>query len=477
MNLACLDRVLHFRHTAALPGAPLLALCLTALLALSARYSIAAASRPEHPNIIFLMVDDMGWGDAGCYGQKHIQTPNIDRLAREGTRFTDVYAGASVCAPSRSVLMTGQHLGHTRIRGNAGMVGGVGEQRRVPLEPEDVTVAMLLKQAGYATGITGKWGLAEPDTAGIPNKKGFDEWFGYLNQNHAHTYYTDYLWKNTERFPLTGNLNGQTNQYSHDLIADWSLDFVKRNKDKPFFLYLAWTLPHGKYVVPSLETYGDKDWPHDFKVHAAMVTRLDRDLGRLLALLRELKLEENTVVFFCSDNGGVERRDGVLDSVGPFRGKKGVQYEGGLRVPMIVRWPGKVAAGRVSDAPWYYADVLPTLCEIGGAKVTSKVDGVSVLPTLLGRAQPELNTRMMYWEQYSGGFQQAVRWGKWKGHQFAADGRFELYDLAADQMEARNVAAAHPDVVQRMREFMAAAHTPSPNWLVKAPAAKKAKAK
>jgi arylsulfatase A-like enzyme len=197
----------------------------------------------------------------------------------------------------------------------------------------------------------------------------------------------------------------------------------------------------------------------------------------LLALLQELKLAEHTIVFFCSDNGGVERRDGVLDSVGPFRGKKGVQYEGGLRVPMIVRWPGKVAAGAVSGAPWYYADVLPTLCELGGAKVTSKVDGVSVLPTILGRAQPELNTRLMYWEQYSGGFQQAARWGKWKGLLTAAGDKFELYDLGADQMEKNDVAAQHPDVVKRLREFMAASHTPSPNWLVKAPPAKKSKAK
>jgi arylsulfatase A-like enzyme len=425
-----------------------------------------AAWAAEKPNLIFLMVDDMGWGDAGCYGQKHILTPNIDRLAKEGTRFTDVYAGASVCAPSRSVLMTGQHLGHTRVRGNAGMVGGVGTQRRVPLEPEDVTVAMLLKAAGYATGIAGKWGLAEPDTAGIPNRKGFDEWFGYLNQNHAHTYYTDYLWKNTERFPLEGNRDGKKTQYSHDLIAEFSLDFVRRHRGEPFFLYLPWTLPHQEYVVPSLESYAEKDWPQDYKVHAAMVTRLDRDLGRLLALLNELRLDEKTIVFFCSDNGGVDRREGVLKSVGPFRGKKGNQLEGGLRVPMVVRWPGKVPAGQVSAAPWYFADVLPTLCALGSAKVTSRVDGVSVLPTLLGQAQPELATRMMYWEQYSGGFQQAVRFGPWKGHHVPGAGRFELYDLSVDQIEERNVAVEHAEVVEKMRAFMKAAHEPSPNWLV-----------
>jgi len=416
------------------------------------------------------MVDDMGWGDAGCYGQKHIQTPNIDRFAREGTRFTDVYAGASVCAPSRSVLMTGLHLGHTRVRGNSGMIGGIGEQRRIPLEPEDVTVAMLLKEAGYVTGMTGKWGLGEPDSTGIPNKKGFDEWFGYLNQQHAHTYYTDYLWKNTERVTIEGNLNGQTKEYSHDLFAEWTLDFVRKHNDQPFFLYLPWTMPHGKYVVPSLESYADKDWPQDYKIHAAMVTRLDRDFGRLQGLLKELGLDERTIVFFCSDNGGVERREGVLDSVGPFRGMKAQQFEGGLRVPMIVRWPGKVPAQKVDSAPWYFADVLPTLCEIGGAKVTGKIDGQSVLPTLLGKKQPELDTRRMYWEQYSGGFQQAVRWGKWKGHYIAAKERFELYDLNVDQMEANDVASQFPDVVRQLREFMTASHVPSLNWNVNAPA-------
>lgn len=414
----------------------------------------------------------MGWGDAGCYGQKHIQTPNIDRFASEGIRFTDVYAGASVCAPSRSVLMTGQHLGHTRVRGNSGMAGGVGAERRVPLEPEDVTVAMLLKQSGYVTGMTGKWGLGEPDTAAIPNKKGFDDWFGYLNQKHAHDYYPEYLWHNAEKVTLHGNLDGQTKEYSHDLFASFTLDFVRKHKEQPFFLYLPWTMPHGKYVIPSLGIYAEKDWPPDYKVHAAMVTLLDRDFGRLMALLKELELDEKTVVFFCSDNGGVERRQGVLDSVGPFRGKKGEQFEGGLRVPMIVRWPGKVAAGTVSNAPWNFADVLPTLCDLAGTEVTSRVDGISVLPTILGRTQAELHTRMMYWEQYSGGFAQAVRWGKWKGHHFLAKDKFELYDLDSDQMEAHDVAAQHPGVVQKMREFMAAAHVPSPNWLVKAPEAK-----
>jgi len=454
---------------------------LIALILASPALSRAAEAGPARAglpgvrtNIIFLMADDLGWGDVGCYGQKHIQTPNIDRLAAEGTRFTDVYAGASVCAPSRSVLMTGQHLGHTRVRGNSGMVGGVGPEHRVPLEAEDVTIAMLLKRAGYVTGITGKWGLGEPDTAGIPNQKGFDEWFGYLNQKHAHTYYTDYLWKDTERVTLRGNLAGQTKEYSHDLFAEFALDFVRRHRGHPFFLYLAWTLPHGEYQVPSLESYGDKDWPRDYKVHAAMVTRLDRDLGRVMALLKELGLDDRTVVFFCSDNGGVERREGVLDSVGPFRGKKGTQLEGGLRVPMIVRWPGRVPAGRVSDAPWYFADVLPTLCSIGGAGVPAKVDGLSVLPTITGTTQAELLERTMYWEQYSGGFRQAARHGKWKGHFVPAKDLFELYDLASDAMERNDFAERHPEVARQMREFMKDAHVPSPNWLASAAGKKSA---
>ena len=443
------------------------ALCLAALLAPSPTGAV------DRPNIIFLMADDMGWGDAGCYGQKEILTPNIDRLAAQGIRFTDVYAGASVCAPSRSVLMTGQHTGHTRVRGNAGTAGGVGPERRVPLAPDDVTVAMLLKQAGYTTGIAGKWGLGEPGTTGVPNNKGFDEWFGYLNQKHAHDYYPEYLWKNTERVPLPGNVGGKQNQYSHDLIAGFSLEFVRRHRHTPFFLYLAWTLPHGKYLIPSLGAYAARDWPHDYQVHAAMVTLLDRDLGRLLDLLDELGLDDKTLLLFCSDNGGVERREGVLNSVGPFRGKKGALHEGGLRVPMIARWPGRIRAGQTSDVPWYFADVLPTLCAVAGAPppAPGRVDGISVLPALLGEPQPALLERPMYWEQYSGGFRQATRLGRWKAHLTVATDRFELYDVKTDALEEHDVASRHPDIARRLREVMRAAHVPSPNWPVSGAAA------
>lgn len=443
------------------PIARLLTSCSILLLA---GVAPALGQDVQRPNIIYIMADDLGWGDVGCYGQKHIRTPHIDRLATEGTRFTNVYAGASVCAPSRSVLMTGLHTGHTRVRGNAAITGGVGPQRRVPLEPDDLTVAEVLKSAGYVTGITGKWGLGEPETAGVPTRQGFDQWFGYLNQQHAHNYYPDYLWRNERRQELPENAAGKEGKYSHDLFTAFALEFVRQQREKPFFLYLAWTTPHGKYQVPSVEPYADQKWEQDYKVHAAMVTRMDRDVGRLMALLKELKIDDRTVVFFCSDNGAVLRRDGVLDSAGPFRGQKGTQYEGGLRTPMIVRWPGHVPAGKVSDVPWYFADVLPTLADLAGATTPKKIDGVSVLPTLLGKPQ-DLSQRLLYWEQYSGGFQQAARWGQWKAHRKAA-GAMELYDLAADPAEKRNVAAEQPDVVRRLAAFLKEAHVDSPHWPV-----------
>jgi len=264
----------------------------------------AKGNDPEkRPNIIFIMADDLGYADLGCYGQKEIKTPNINQIAAEGTRFTHCYAGSTVCAPSRSVLMTGQHTGHTRVRGNTGKVGGVlvldngSPQRRVPLKGEDVTVAEVLKQAGYTTGITGKWGLGEPNTMGIPTRQGFDEWFGYLNQRRAHTYYPPYLWRNEEKVIFQGNKDGQRNQYSHDMFTKFALDFIHRHKKEPFFLYLAYTIPHAKYEIPSTEPYTDKPWPQDGKVHAAMITRMDADIGRIMAALKKLDIDGQTVVF------------------------------------------------------------------------------------------------------------------------------------------------------------------------------------
>ncbi len=429
----------------------------------------------ERPNIIFIMADDLGYGDLGCYGQEVIRTPYIDKLAQAGTRFTQVYSGSPVCAPARSVLMTGQHTGHTTVRGNIGE-GGVkglgGKMGRVPLSREDVTVAEVLKGAGYVTGITGKWGLGEPGTAGTPNKQGFDEWFGYLNQRRAHTYYPGFIWLNEERYPLPGNQDGRREQYTHDLFTEFALEFIDRHAtldggQPPFFLYLAYTIPHAKYEIPSTDPYSDRDWDHDEKVHAAMVTRLDRDIGRIMASLMERGIEKRTVVFFCSDNGAARRWEGRFDSSGELRGRKRAMYEGGLRTPMIVRWPGRVPAGRVDDdATWYFADVLPTLAELAGAadSVPDEVDGVSVVPALLGRAQPELRDRYLYWEFFESGFQQAVRRDNWKAVRLEPGAPLELYDLSEDAGERHDIADQHPRVVEEIEAYLEEARTESKHW-------------
>jgi len=436
-----------------------------------------AASKPKalgmaKPNILFIMADDLGYADLGCYGQKHIKTPNIDQLAEEGTRFTQCYAGSTVCAPSRSVLVTGQHTGHTRVRGNFGKAGGVlvtgsgSPQRRIPLKPEDVTVAEVLKQAGYTTGITGKWGLGEPDTTGLPNRQGFDEWFGYLNQRAAHSYYPPFLWRNRKKQILEGNKDGQRQQYSHDLITDFALDFIRRRSDKPFFLYLPYTIPHAKYEIPSTDPYTEKPWPKDAKVHAAMITRMDRDISSIMSLLKHLKIDQKTIVFFCSDNGAARRWEGIFDSSGPLRGRKRDMYEGGLRTPMIVRWPGIVAPSQTSSAVWYFADVLPTLAELVRVEPPANIDGISILPTLFGVEQNTGN-RFLYWEFHSGGFKQAVRWQNFKAVRLGLDKPLELYDLEKDLAEQNNIANRNPDVVARIERYLATARTDSPNWPIK----------
>ena len=423
------------------------------------------------PNIIFIMADDLGYGDLGCYGQKEIQTPNIDQLAAEGTRFTDCYAGSTVCAPSRSVLMTGQHTGHTRVRNNMGKVGGTlvldngSPQRRIPLELQDITVAEVLKQAGYATGITGKWGLGEPDNNGIPNKQGFDEWFGYLNQRRAHTYYPPYLWHNEQKQIFEGNADGRREKYSHDMFTDFALDFIKRHSQRPFFLYLPYTIPHAKYEIPNTDPYTDQSWPADAKVHAAMITRMDADIGRIMALLKSLTIDNDTLVFFCSDNGAAKRWDGIFDSSGPLRGNKTNLFEGGIRTPMIARWPAHVPAGQTSSAVWYFADVMPTLAELAGIRPPSSIDGISVLPTLLGKAQ-RTDDRFLYWEFLTNNFQQAVRWRNYKALRQAPDKPLELYDLSKDIAEEHNIAAENPDVIAKFEAYLKTARTYSPNWPV-----------
>ncbi len=427
-------------------------------------------SGTEKPNIIFILTDDLGYRDLGCYGQENIVTPNIDSLAANGMRFTDCYSGSAVCAPSRSVLMTGQHTGHTTVRGNFAKKGGIlvldngSPQRRAGLKEEDTTVAQLLKESGYHTGITGKWGIAEPDTAGVPNRKGFDEWFGYLNQRRAHTYYPPYLWRNGEKVVYEENEGEARGRYSHDMFTEYALDFIERRANGPFFLYLPYTVPHGKFEVPDLGDYADKPWPENAKAFAAMVSRLDRDVGSIMSLLREKGISRNTVTFFCSDNGASSNWDGIFDSLGPFRGRKGDLYEGGIRVPMIAHWPGHIPKG-VSDAPWYFADFLPTAASISGTEPAGGVDGANVLPALLGEEQ-DLGERPLYWEFYSGGFQQAVRLGDWKGVSPGMGEPFELYYLPDDVGESDNVAEEHPELVETIRGIMQREHTPSENWPV-----------
>jgi arylsulfatase A-like enzyme len=408
------------------------------------------------------MYDDLGYADLGCYGQRHIQTPFSDRLAADGTRFTDCYAGGAVCAPSRSVLMTGLHTGHTPVRANAGTV---------PLQPSDFTVAELLKSAGYATGGFGKWGLGDADTAGAPHRQGFDEFFGYLHQTHAHNYYTEFLRRNDERVALSGNENGGHKQYSSDLIAERALDFVKRNREKPFFLYATYTLPHAQYNPPSDAPYSDKPWSSIQKNVAAMITRADRHLGDILSLLRDLRLEENTVVFCTSDNGGPplpENAHEMFRRNGPLRSFKGEVYEGGIRVPMIVRWPGVVKAGRTSDLPWSFCDVLPTFADIAGVPPPKNIDGTSIVSELRGKATFSL-PRWQYWEQNVYNFeqkrlvddrmQQAARRGEWKAVRPKPSAPMELYNLKNDIGETTDVAAREPRIAKEMEAFLKQAHT------------------
>lgn len=422
---------------------------------------LGALSAARKPNIVLVLLDDLGYGDFGCYGQKIIQTPVVDRLAREGTRFTDCYAGGAVCAPSRASLMTGLHGGHAPVRANAGTI---------PIEPGDVTIAEVLKQAGYTTGGFGKWGLGDVGTEGRPTAQGFDEWFGYLHQVHAHDYYTDYLWDGDRKVILTGNRNGGKTTYTADVIADRTFDFIRRNKTKPFFCYAAWTLPHSRFEIPDHGPYaGRTDWHENERTYAAMVTRADAQIGKLMSLLKEENLEQDTLVIVASDNGAHDGSNKGFErfrSNGPLRGTKGTLYEGGIRVPMIARWPGRVAAGRESSLPCAFWDFGPTFADVAGTKMKG-VDGISLLPEILGKG-PLPKREALYWEfsnfnlktmKWQGEMRQAARLGKWKGIRHKPDGPMELYDLSADLAETKDLAASNPEVVKRIEGVMRESHT------------------
>lgn len=449
------------------------------------------------PNLIFILADDLGYSDLGCYGQTVIQTPRLDQMAAEGLRFTDFYAGSTVCAPSRSVLMTGQHVGHTHVRGNAG-----GRGLAQSLRHEDITVAEVLKESGYTNALIGKWGLGELDQPGFPLKQGFDRFYGYLNQGHAHNYYPRYLWDNHRRVTLAnvvqdldkgpaheGFVGGAATKridYSHDLFVKEAESFIRQQQDGPFFLYLALTIPHANNEgtkltgngaeVPDFGIYSDRDWPDSDKGQAAMITRMDGDIGRTLDLLRELNLDKNTFVFFTSDNGPHNEAGHDLNRFkpsGPLKGIKRSLTEGGIRVPAIAWWPGTIAPRRTTDHVAYFGDWMATAAELAGQPAPKNIDSLSFVPTMLGETSKQQTHDYLYWEFYEQSTRQAVRFDQWKAiRDPMLTGEIQIYDLINDLGETKNLASSRPDLVDQAATYMDEARVPHPNWQV--PSAKKA---
>ncbi|MBT5017418.1 MAG: arylsulfatase, partial [Planctomicrobium sp.] len=430
------------------------------------------------------MTDDLGYGDLGCFGQEVVQTPNIDRMAAQGMKFTNHYAGHTVCRPSRLVLWTGQHCGHTGLIGN----------RDRKLQPEETTVAELLHSQGYATGGVGKWALGNVDTpaevnnVGHPNNNGFDYWFGYLNQGTAHNFYPPFLWENQTQVTLPGNVlmdnpqargrvSSERTSYSHDFMTDAAFKFIKENRKNPFLLHIHWTIPHannegGRVLkdgmeIPGYGLYADRDWPNPEKGFAAMVSHMDRDVGRLFALLDELKLDEKTLVIFTSDNGPHQEgghKHEFFNSNGPLKGFKRSMHEGGIRVPMIARWPGKVKPGTVSDLPSAFWDFLPTACEVANVEPPQNIDGISYLPTLLGNPDQKKHD-YLFWASQEGETSVGMRMEEWKLVKYRAKksrnkkeadqpGDWRLYDLTKDIGEEKNISNENPEIVAKMKYLL-----------------------
>ena len=423
----------------------------------SALPSSAADAPTKKPNIVFILVDDAGIGDFSAYGCNYGVTPNIDRLAAEGLKFTRAYSGSAVCAPSRCVLMTGQHPGHMLRRANQSKHGLLALPEGQP------TTARVLHAAGYATGGFGKWGLGNPGTTGAAEKQGFDVFFGYYDQKHAHDFYTDHLVRNGVDVPHPQSGQQSWEDYSHTRIADETLKFIEQNKDRPFFCYAAWTPPHGDYVIPDNAPYSQKPWSEEHRNYAAMVALIDKDVGRVLQKLKDLGLDDNTLVIFTSDNGANEEFISPLGSTGGLRGYKRMLYEGGIRTPFIARWPGRIQPNTTSDLLTTFVDFLPTAADLAGVPRPPATDGISIVPTLLGKKQAAQH-ESLYFEIYEPYFQQSVRLGDWKGYRLGTKAPLELYDLKADPTEQHNLAAAHPGVVQKIEGIMAAEHRPSPHY-------------
>jgi arylsulfatase A-like enzyme len=437
------------------------------LLALG-QTSGSAQERPGKPNVVYIMADELGYYELSCMGNPHIQTPHIDRLAASGIRFTQGLAGSSVCAPTRACLMTGKHSGHTSVRSNGG---------GTPLRAGEPTVASVLKNVGYATGGFGKWGCGGRGSTGVPEEHGFDVFLGYYDQVHAHSYYPKYIVRNSREVVLEGNRGGSEGKtYSHYVIFNAALDFIETNRNQPFFCYLPITPPHGIFDIPDEDPawalYRDRDWPEQAKRYAAMVSMVDRQVGQVVSLLERLNLSQQTILFFCGDNGGADyfpspdhprgfHGANVNPHTGePFRGRKGTLYEGGLRIPMMVSWPGHIKGNRTSDLLWYFPDVMPTLAELTGASVPGDIDGLSIVPTLLGEeaaGRSQEQHAYLYWEL---GNQTAVRMGSWKAIQPKKNGPWELYDLSQDVSETNNLASSRPNILAKMQAQAQAAHEP-----------------
>jgi arylsulfatase A-like enzyme len=444
----------------------------------------AGHSNRQKPNIIFILADDLGYGDLGCYGQKRIKTPNLDKMAEEGMRFTQHYAGSTVCAPSRCSLMTGKHTGHCTVRGNVDVL----------MKSNEVTTAKILKRAGYFTACVGKWGIGHPPPPEDPHNNGFDYFFGYLSMWHAHNYYPDFLWKNGKKVPLRNvvqhpekhykenqeelvGLASKKVDYSHDLCSQAALDLIKK-QDRPFFLFISYTIPHanneaGQFgehgmEVPDNGIYTEKNWPEPEKSKAAMISRMDRDIGKIFARLQQLGLDKDTLVMFSSDNGP-HKEGGIkpdfFGSNGPLRGIKRDLYEGGIRVPMIARWPGKIKSHSQCGHISAFWDILPTFAELAGVQKPKGIDGISFVSALLGK--PQADHEYLYWEFHEGSSKQAVRIGNWKAVRLAPSRPIELYNLVSDIGEENNIADRYPNIVKKAERIFNEVRTDMDIWPLK----------
>lgn len=478
----------YLRHRIAILTIAMMTLCFS--------QAIYAKADRGKPNIVFILADDLGYSDLACFGQKTLATPRLDQMAKQGMRFTQFYAGCTVCAPSRCVLLTGKHTGRCVVRGNS--------TEPIVIQPGQPTLASILKKAGYKTGCVGKWGVGTPDNLTNPNDVGFDHFFGYVNMWHAHNFYPEFLVRNGNVVPLKNVVADKwkewqdpklpkagrgvaikREQYAPDLFAEEALQFIRDNHKQPFFLYFAMNVPHannegGKkgMEVPDLGEFASKDWPQPEKGFASMIRNLDRDTGRILDLLKELKIDQNTLVIFTSDNGPHQEGGHLadfFDSNGKYRGIKRDLYEGGIRVPTIAWWPGTISADAENNRAWYFGDVMATVSELAGIQPPDDIDSDSFAKALFGRDEEKKwkRTHNMYWEFYERGSAQAVRFGKWKAIRSPMfTGAIELYDLSWDHDEDHNYASRRPDLVNHATNLLNKMHEPDPNWKAPKPSQK-----